>query len=104
MKPTLKIFPLLAMIILITGCARGWTWVDGSPVDSRSLQNAEAACQIEQKKAQLEQAEDQFDYQMSQAETDAAEKEIQDNFDRIERRINTEIRTCMRKMGLAPSR
>ncbi len=102
MKTRLKYISLFATIVLLSGCARGWTWVDGSSVDSASLEDAKAYCEIEQKQAQLEQAEDQFDYQMSQAENEEAKLDIKANYARTERRLNTEIRTCMRKLGLKP--
>lgn len=96
-----KLIPLLTVTALLTGCG-GWTWLDGSRVDGDSLDTAKEQCQLEEKLDLLEQAEDEYDRQMDLAETDKAKEEIQENFNRTERLINTEIRTCMRKRGLKP--
>jgi hypothetical protein len=97
-----KLIPLVTATVLLTGCG-GWTWLDGSRVDSRSLESALDQCQIEEKRELLEQAEDELDRQLDLAETDLAKEEAKDAFARTERQINTEIRTCMRKRGLKPS-
>lgn len=102
MTPMHKLIPLFTAVMLLTGCS-GWVWLDGSSVDSDALRTAREYCQIEEKLELLEQAEDELDRNLDLAETHLAEEEARENFNSIERQINTEIRTCMRKRGLIPT-
>ena len=97
-----KLIPLITATALLTGCT-GWTWLDGSRVDGDSLDTALDQCQVEEKLDLLDQAEDELDRQLDLAETDQAREAAQEAFNRTERLINTEIRTCMRKRGLKPN-
>lgn len=102
MKAKYKLIPLLSLTLLLPGCG-GWVWLDGSTVDSGSLSAARKQCRIEERMENLEKAEDARDEQLSQAKTDAAEREARENFKRIQRLHDAEIRSCMRKLGLKPS-
>lgn len=97
-----KLIPLVSLMLMLPGCG-GWVWLDGSTVDSGSIKAAEKQCRIEERMDNLERAEDARDEQLSRAETDQARRLARENFDRIERQTDAEIRSCMRKLGLKPS-
>jgi len=102
MKAKYKLIPLLSLMLILPGCG-GWVWLDGSTVDSGSLDAARKQCRIEERLDNLEKAEDARDEQLSRAKTEKAELEARENFKRIQRQTDAEIRSCMRKLGLKPS-
>ena len=94
-----KLMPLCIALTFLTSCAN-WVWLDGSNVDSQSLENAERQCQIEERLAMMEEAQEQLDRDLQLAETSQERQEVQKAFNLKDRQINTAIRTCMRTLGL----
>ena len=101
MTPMYNVIPLLTAAALLTGCG-GWVWLDGSSVDSKSLQAAQQQCGLAEKEAQLETYEIEREQYLEGANNEAEKREINEAYDRRERLIKTEVRTCMRKIGLKP--
>lgn len=102
MKANYKLIPLITLMLVLPGCG-GWIWLDGSSVDSKSLNAARQQCRIEERMDNLEDAEDQLDEQLSQAKTNKAKMEARENYNRVKRQTDAEIRSCMRKLGLQPT-
>ena len=102
MKAKYKLIPLITLMLVLPGCG-GWIWLDGSSVDYQSLESARLQCRIEERRDNLEDADDQLDEQLSQAKTNEAKMEARENYKRLKRQTDAEIRSCMRKLGLQPA-
>jgi hypothetical protein len=102
MKSIFKLLPLITLFAMLPGCS-GWVWLDGSSVDGDSLDAARHQCKIEERMQLLEQAEDEYDEKESQAETEKARMKALEEYQRVRRLTDAEIRSCMRKLGLKPT-
>ena len=100
MKISQHIFPGLVALCLLSGCSTQWTRLDGSAASEADLQQAMIACQVDEKMAQLEQAEADRSADFAKAKSNADKMLARESFDQASRRINAEIEECMLDKGL----
>ena len=100
MKANRHWFPGLIALCLLSACSTQWTRLDGSATSEVELQQAMNVCQVNEKMAQLEQAEADRSADFAQAKSNADKMLARENFDQASKRINAEIEDCMLDRGL----
>ena len=91
----------LLLTALTAGCQSGWVRPDGAAVDATRLERAREVCRIERKLAGLERAREERDQGLRQAKSNQATMQVKEDFATIERQVQAEIESCMRRQGYA---
>ncbi len=95
-----KSYLLLIPGLLLFGCQSvGWYPIDGASGAAAAIAEARKACRLEAKLAGLQNAQQQRDEALSQAETDASKQAARDEFNQIRRQVWREIDICMARQG-----
>jgi len=98
MRTLLQVFLLTAFV---TGCQSGWVRLDDRSVDATRLERARQVCRVERKLAALERAREERDKGLRQTNSNQATMQLKEDFAAIERQVQAEIESCMRKQGYA---
>lgn len=90
---------IVLLSILVIGCESKWVRLDNGQIETNALQQARSVCQVDQKLAQLEQAESRRKTDLAASRSNEATMLAKDNFALEAQAVNAEIATCMQQQG-----
>lgn len=85
--------------MFISGCGSKWVRLDNRPVLQAEFQNARTVCRVDEKLAQMEQAETERNARLSSSRTNEATMLAKDDFALEKQAIYAKIDECMRQQG-----
>lgn len=86
-------------VMFISGCGSKWVRLDNRPVLQAEFQNARTVCRVDEKLAQMEQAETERNARLSSSRTNEATMLAKDDFALEKQAIYAKIDECMRQQG-----
>jgi hypothetical protein len=90
---------IFLLSILVIGCESKWVRLDNGQIETNALQQARSVCQVDQKLAQLEQAESRRQTDLAASRSNEATMLAKDNFALEAQAVNAGIATCMQQQG-----
>ncbi len=85
--------------IFINGCRSEWVRQDNRPVVQAEFQNARAVCRVDEKLAQIEQADTERNENLASSSSNEATMVANENFALEKQAIYAEIDECMQQQG-----
>ena len=86
-------------VIFISGCESKWVRLDSRPVVQAEVQNARAVCRVDEKLAQVEQADTERSKRLSSSKTNQATMLANEDFALEKQVIYAKIDECMQQQG-----
>ena len=89
----------IVSVIFISGCESKWVRLDNRPIVKAQFQNARAICRIDEKLAQVEQAETERNAGLLSSRTNEATMIANEDFALKVQAIYAKIDECMQQQG-----
>ena len=90
---------VIVSLIFISGCGSKWVRLDKRPMVQAEFQNARTVCRVDEKLAQVEQADTERNESLSSSNTNEATMMANENFALEKQAIYAKIEQCMLQQG-----